>query len=328
MINYFKVLDTAIRRAYVDFREYKKQSIENAETNIRFYNWSSNAYANWFHKFTKKRQIIAKGQCLNFCSVDGYRGALKHIEEGAVVFFPVENLHDDRMNYADHLMYNRDRIADLALGFDYFVEPYYMRFPLWPLYVFDPEASDEQIIKRCAELRFPNVSNKSRFASLVARFDWNGTRSQIYNAIAHVDKISCPSGVLHNDDTLVTEFQDNKAAYLNQFFFNICPENSDSYGYVTEKVFEAIASGCIPIYWGSYNNPEPTILNKDAIIFWDMHGDNTAVIKQIEELYTHPAILKEFIEQPRLLPNADEYILDMFHELESKLRMVINKAYK
>lgn len=328
MINCIKILDTALRRAYVDYREYKKQYLENTAKNIRFYNWTSHIYANWFSKFIRSRHIITSDQHINLCSVDGYRGALNHIKEGPIVFFPIENLHDDRMNYADHLMYDRDRIADLALGFDYFVEPYYMRFPLWLLYMFNPEANDEQIIKRCAELRFPDVYSKSKFASLVARYDWHETRSQIHNAIAHIEKVYCPSGVLHNDDTLETEFQDNKAAYLKQFYFNICPENSDSYGYVTEKVFEAIASGCIPIYWGSCNNPEPGILNKDAIIFWNMHGDNTAIVKQIEELYNHPAILKEFIEQPRLLPKAEEYILDMIHELESKLRMVINHVYK
>lgn len=326
MINYFKILDTAVRRAYVDYREYKKQSIENAKENIQFYNWTSKSYANWFSHFMLSRHIMTTNQNINFCSVDGYRGSLKHIKKGPVVFFPIENLHDDRKNYADHLMY--DEIVDLALGFDYFVEPNYMRFPLWPLYMFDPEANDEQIIKRCDELRFPDFSNKSKFASLVARFDWQGTRSQIYNAIAHIEKVYCPSGVLYNDDTLVKEFQDDKVAYLKQFYFNICPENSDSFGYVTEKIFEAIASGCIPIYWGSYNNPEPGILNKDAIIFWNMHGDNTAVVKQIEELYTHPVILKEFIEQPRLLPTADEYILDLIHELEFKLRMVVNNTYK
>lgn len=326
MINYFDILNTTVRRAYVDYREYKKQSFENAARNIRFYNWTSKLYANWFSNFMVSRHIITKDRYINFCSVDGYRGSLKHIKEGPIVFFPIENLHDDRMNYADYLMY--DGIVDLALGFDYFVEPNYMRFPLWPLYVFNPKAHDEQIIKRCAELRFPDVSKKTKFASLVARYDWHNTRSQIHNAIAHIEKVYCPSGVLYNDDTLLTEFNDDKVAYLKQFYFNICPENSDSYGYVTEKIFEAIASGCIPIYWGSYNNPEPDILNKDAIIFWNMHGDNVASVKQIEELYNHPAMLKEFMEQPRLMPNADEYILDLFHELESKLRMVINNVYR
>lgn len=325
-MNYFKVIDTAIRQAYVDEREYKKQLKANADQSVRLFNWWGDVHGLWLRDFIQKRHILSANQKINLCSISGYRGSLKHIKEGPKVFFPVENLHDDRMNYADHLMY--DRIAHLALGFDYFTEPYYMRFPLWPLYVFAPDATDEQIIKRCEELRYPDVSCKSKFASLVARFDWHGTRSQIYNAIAHIDKIFCPSAVCHNDEELKTKFADNKEEYLKQFYFNICPENSDSYGYVTEKIFEAISAGCIPIYWGSYNNPEPGILNKDAIIFWNMDGDNTAVVKQIEELYTNPMILDEFILQPRLLPRAEEQILSMFHEFETKLRNVVKNYYK
>jgi len=325
MMNYFKIVDMAIRRAYVDRREYEKQARENARQSVRYYNKWVDPHGYWLGDFIIKRGLISGNKWINICSVGGYRGIVQHIK-GPKVFIPVENLHDDCMNYADHLMFENQ--VDLALGFDYFVEPNYMRFPLWPLYMFAPDATDEQIIKRCAKLRFPDVSGKTKFASLVARFDWHGTRSQIHDAIAHIDKVYCPSGVLHNDDALASEFKDDKAAYLKQFYFNICPENSDSYGYVTEKVFEAISSGCIPIYWGSLNNPEPGILNKDAIILWNMNGDNAQNVKKIEELYSHPAMLKEFIEQPRLLPTADEYILDMIHELEAKLRMVIKNAYK
>lgn len=326
MTNYFKIINTSIRRAYVDRREYERQFQHNVGQSVRFYNWSTLAYGAWFRDFVLSRGLVQENRCLNFVSVDGYRGSLTYINDGPKVFFPVENLHDDRMNYADHLMYNQK--IDLALGFDYFVEPNYMRFPLWLVYMFAPNASDEQIIKRCAELRYPDVTKKTKFASLVARFDWHGTRSQIYNAISHIDKVYCPSIVLHNDGELATIYNDDKEAYLKQFYFNICPENSDSYGYVTEKVFEAISSGCIPIYWGSLNNPEPGILNKDAIIFWNMNGDNAENVRKIEELYTHPTILKEFIKQPRLLVTAEEYILDMIHDLEAKLKKVIENSYR
>lgn len=324
-MNYFKVIDTAIRRAYVDQREYKKQLKANADQSVRLFNWWGDVHGLWLRDFVLKRDMLPKDRWVNFCGVGGYRGVISHIE-GPKIFFPLENLHDDRMNYADHLMYGK--AVDLALGYDYFIEPNYMRFPLWPLYMFAPDATDEQIIKRCTELCYPDVSSKTKFGSLVARYDWHGTRSQIYNAISHIDKIYCPSSVCHNDDELKTKFADDKEEYLRQFYFNICPENSDSYGYVTEKIFEAISAGCIPIYWGSYNNPEPGILNKDAIIFWNMDGDNSAAVKEIEELYANPKLLDEFIHQPRLLPNAEEYILDMLHELETKLRKVVKVYYK
>ena len=59
---------------------------------------------------------------------------------------------------------------------------------------------------------------------------------------------------------------------------------------MTEKAFEAIDAGCIPIYWGSYNIPELGILNQDAIIPWDMYGDNSESVGLVEELTLIPVV--------------------------------------
>ena len=44
-----------------------------------------------------------------------------------------------------------------------------------------------------------------------------------------------------------------KMDILRQYKFNICPENSLGVGYYTEKVVEAYAAGCIPVYWSDHN---------------------------------------------------------------------------
>ena len=44
-----------------------------------------------------------------------------------------------------------------------------------------------------------------------------------------------------------------KQDILKKYKFNICPENSLGIGYYTEKVVEAYAAGCIPIYWSDHN---------------------------------------------------------------------------
>ena len=38
-----------------------------------------------------------------------------------------------------------------------------------------------------------------------------------------------------------------KKEILNQYGYNLCPENGSSSGYVTEKIPEAFAAGCLPI---------------------------------------------------------------------------------
>jgi hypothetical protein len=49
-------------------------------------------------------------------------------------------------------------------------------------------------------------------------------------------------------------FVDNKIETLSKFKFNLCFENfSGQNGYITEKIFDSFAAGCIPVYWGPDN---------------------------------------------------------------------------
>ena len=46
----------------------------------------------------------------------------------------------------------------------------------------------------------------------------------------------------------------NKIEVLKNFRFCICYENMQGKkGYVTEKIFDAFAAGCVPVYWGASN---------------------------------------------------------------------------
>lgn len=58
---------------------------------------------------------------------------------------------------------------------------------------------------------------------------------------------------------------DSKYAVLSSYRFSICYENAkDIPGYITEKIFDSMFSGCIPVYWGA-NNIEDYI-PKDCFI--------------------------------------------------------------
>jgi alpha(1,3/1,4) fucosyltransferase len=129
---------------------------------------------------------------------------------------------------------------------------------------------------------------------------------------------------MHNNDILKNEFKDNKREFLQSYRFNLCPENSNYKGYVTEKIFDAIYAGCIPIYWGSDNNPEPDILNHNAILFYDMNGNNDLLFAKLNELNKNQILYKEFAEQNRLKDEAPEVILEYFNRLDKKLREIIN----
>ena len=45
-----------------------------------------------------------------------------------------------------------------------------------------------------------------------------------------------------------------KLECLQNYKFSICYENAKEIpGYITEKIFDSMAAGCIPVYWGAPN---------------------------------------------------------------------------
>jgi alpha(1,3/1,4) fucosyltransferase len=43
----------------------------------------------------------------------------------------------------------------------------------------------------------------------------------------------------------------HKLPYISQYKFAICYENMRSQTYITEKIFDILHAGCVPVYWGA-----------------------------------------------------------------------------
>ncbi|KAF0997797.1 Alpha-(1,3)-fucosyltransferase, partial [Helicobacter pylori SS1] len=89
----------------------------------------------------------------------------------------------------------------------------------------------------------------------------------------------------------------NKSEFLSQYKFNLCFENTQGYGYVTEKIIDAYFSHTIPIYWGS-----PSVAQdfnpKSFVNVHDFKNFDEA-IDYIKYLHTHPnAYLDMLYENP------------------------------
>lgn len=317
-----------------------RNALVSSDGRVHYYNFWDKQPADeiWFTGFLKSRGIIERNPKAHFAffSTLGNIHLLRFDElihpfaDRKRVFFTGENVHypvfdDYRHNLLDHKSIN------LSLGFDYEDDSRYLRFPIWILEMFPPQSSVDDIKRICDQLSHQRLdADRTRFCALVSGTStWLGTESmemrtnmvKQLNTIAPVD---CAGKLLHNTDDLKTRFGDNKAEFLKQYKFYICPENASVDGYVTEKVFHAIGSGCIPIYWGACSNPEPDVINHDAILFWNPDGDNSALLKQITELEGNPALYREFFEQPRLKPDAWQVVAGHFERLEQKL----NRLFK
>jgi hypothetical protein len=308
-------------------REYKIQCGRNSNRNIQFYNWwSTDSFDRlWFYRFVENCGLLKNSsKRICFFSVFGDRNMVGRVPSDLKVFFTGENVHlEAHRKYGDSLLDDKD--CDFSMGFDFIEEDNYLRFPLWLIYMFEPYIDSQRIAKKCEELRWhTDTIDRQRFAALIARADILGIRTEMYDALSTVGRVDCPSTLLHNDDTLKTQFNDNKQNYLGNYIFNICPENSNSYGYVTEKLFQAIAAGCIPIYWGSFNAPELKVLNQDAIVFWDREDGCAKAVQKVRDLVSDSKQLKEFMQQPRLQPTAEEEIEKMIVGLYDRLKELIN----
>jgi len=307
-----------------------KEAVENYRANglypIRYYNFWRDQLARdiWFSRFIEHRGLLnGKRPRINFYSVLGSLDKLEKLHKGVNIFFSGENMHSDR--FAEFRSLCQVKEFDLYIDFDTTLNEKSVRLPLWLLYTFSPESNEDDIKRKVEELRFPLQDNRQGFCSLVASHDWNGIRGGIIDSLTAIDTVSSGGRFRKNTDDLNGVYSNHKFDFIRQYKFNICPENSNAAGYVTEKIFQSIEAGCIPIYWGSNNKPELDILNQNAILFWNQGEDNTNTISTIKELMADKKKYIDFISQQRLLPDAADVIWNYFNNLKQCLSDVITK---
>lgn len=239
------------------------------------------------------------------------------------IFYTIENVHVFESYWERWENLHLQKYAPaLSVGFDYCDHPRYVRFPYWLERPLGAYATKEGIAKFVREHNYSNFTNRTKACAFICRMDYFGDRAQMADLVAQVMPMSYPSDFRHNDDDMQGKFNDDKIAYLRQFKFNLCPENSNNKGYVTEKIFEAIQAGCVPIYWGNEGYPEPEILSPKAIVYLDKEHpeDGLALLRK---LYEDPKAYEEFASQPRFMPGAEEKIYAYYEQLETKLREVL-----
>lgn len=305
------------------FKKYREEKLRFKNSEIKFFNfWDiENNDDFWFGKFITDRKLNPKNKKINFFSVFGPRVKVKLESSDIKIFFSGENLVRFK-KYKDYCLND----VDLALGFEEIKNDRYLRFPLWIMNFFNPTDSVEIITEKFNKISFYNnhpITERPNFCALIASHDENGLRKSIVNSINKIEPVDCAGKFLKNTSVLKTEFGDDKSLFLQSYKFNICPENTTSNGYVTEKLFESFAAGCIPIYWGALENPEPNVINKNAVLFYNSTGGNDGLLKTIEALHTNESAYKDFLNQNPILPNAADFIFDKLNALDLKISQLI-----
>ncbi|WRF16175.1 fucosyltransferase [Helicobacter pylori] len=145
----------------------------------------------------------------------------------------------------------------------------------------------------CAVVNNESDPLKRGFASFVASNPNAPKRNAFYEALNAIEPVTGGGSV---KNTLGYNVK-NKSEFLSQYKFNLCFENTQGYGYVTEKIIDAYFSHTIPIYWGS-----PSVAKdfnpKSFVNVCDFKNFDEA-IDYVRYLHTHPnAYLDMLYENP------------------------------
>lgn len=282
---------------------------------IFFYNWLGSGDENdWMAKFIVNN--LPGKKTYNFFSCFGKPLFLKRHARKNNIFVSAENLNCRFKRYRDYCL---DSVG-LAMGFDNRKEENYLRFPMGLLAIFEPKVDFEYIKSKVDDINKQRNSGRFECALVSSHDNWN-TRTPIYNGLNDILDISCAGRWNNNTSVLWEEYGNDKLAFLKECKFTICPENEDTPYYVTEKIYDVFVAGSIPIYTGSSNNPEPDIINHDAVLFWDRNNkaQNEACRKEVRRLKDDEKYYDAFISQDKFLPGAAEIIYDKFVELKKRL---------
>ena len=200
----------------------------------------------------------------------------------------------------------------------------------FPLYI-DPDnlISCNKIIEindYINNIDIDTVLNKN-YCCLINRHDLGNTRTHIYNKLASIGTIICPSELFNNFSN--TKFEEiGRETFQKQFIFCICPENycTELNGYVTEKLFWACCSGNIPIYYGKLDDYDKLIFNINRIILFDPNSEESMnnAYNFIIELLSDKTKLYNFYKQKIFLDTAYNAINNFKLNLKNRITKFIN----
>ena len=201
-------------------------------------------------------------------------------------------------------------VFDLIVGSKYTnIKNGILRLPLWIQYhLYFEYKENDNILKKIEESYTKNKVNKTQFASLISTHDSGGQRTILYNELVKYGKILCPSNFKHNTDR-IPDGPDAKIKYLANTIFNICLENSKYEGYCTEKIFDALQGGNIPIYWGIVL-PETNILNHNKYCFVNVENP-----KKVKEAILYAVTNKKIFFEGHVFKKNAKYVIDDYYKI-------------
>ena len=288
--------------------------------------WTDPFNDRWLFHFIKENfkdynviEVRNKKNCdILICSVFGNINNVKIFNSKIKLFYTGENL-------VRYPAYNNIDILkeyfDLIVGFHpSCLENKTIRFPLWFMYYPFYKMTDDKnnIVDYIREQRKNNLKKTKKYlSSCICSHSTLGIRKYICDKITNLDKQIIYAGAWRKNFHIGRKVID-KINFLSNVKYNICPENSKSPLYYTEKIFHALEAGCVPIYW-AVDLPEKNLLNPNCYQFIDIENPNLAD-KQLNDALNN---YEKYINSEVFLNDAKVVIDNYYRTLEENIRKLL-----
>ncbi len=218
-------------------------------------------------------------------------------------------------------------LCDYALGFDYMdFGDRYMRYPLY--YTYNVNAFP--LMEKKHLMSEEQIAAKKDFCAFVVS-NGRGAEQRVafFHALNAVRRVDSGGKLLNNIGAPVAD----KMAFQATHRFAIAFENTAYPGYTTEKIVEAFAAGCIPIYYG-----DPCVVrdfNPNSFINCADFASFDEVVKRVVEIDDNPDLLRQYLRTPalndphtpkRVHEQLDAFLENIFSQ-EKQDAMRYNRTY-
>ncbi len=183
-------------------------------------------------------------------------------------------------------------LCDYAIGFDYIdFGDRYLRYPLYHIY--NTKSLEQMEHKHL--MTDDEIAEKKDFCAFVCS-NRRAAKQRVlfFNALNAIRKVDSGGKLLNNIGGPVAD----KLQFQATHRFAIAFENTSYPGYTTEKIMEAFASGCIPIYYG-----DPMItqeFNPKSFINCADYKSVNDVVKRVIEIDNNPNLVRQYLREPAL----------------------------
>ena len=254
------------------------------------------AFTDFWPDFNPETLLLTK--LINMCSKDLQE--TKNLEVADYLLFScMGNQHWNAPANVIKIFYTGECLTpdfnacDYAIGFDWLdFGDRYLRFPLYYLYTDICEQMETKHLKPIFEI----VGDKTDFCSItVSNSNRNPIFKELFEKLSIYKQVDSGGRWMNNIGGTV---QDKFAFDLSHKFSIVC-ENSSYPGYTTEKIVQAFAANCIPIYWG-----DPFIakvFNKKAFINVQDYASVNEVVEKVKEIDNSDNLYYEMLCEPALI---------------------------